>query len=192
MSEGTDRGYYCGDLNTERDGPIVLGRDEAAFAALYRQYLTPVYKYFYLHVGNHHNAEDLTATTFSKAVAGLGRYAEQGKFAAWLFSIARHTLQDHWRRRREQVDLDVIAETLISDDLTPEDGVVRAELVRDLQQLIAQLPTDQKKALVLRFVARLSTAEVAAALGRSEGSVKMLVHRAITRLRSLCSAEGQV
>ena len=155
----------------------------AAFAALYREYVTPVYRYLYQQVGNPHDAEDLTATTFSKALATLGRYEEQGSFAAWLFSIARHTLRDYQRRRRPQVPMEEVAGTLVDPAPPPEAQVLQAEQARTLHRLIQQLPPDQREALELRVFGELRTAEVATVLGRSEGAVKMLVHRAVTRLR---------
>src|SRR6266545_2600942 len=79
--------------------------DPLDFAALYQQCAPPVYRFFYQHVGNPQDAEELTATTFSKALASLSRYQEQGRGAAWIFSIARHTLQDERRRRRAHVDI---------------------------------------------------------------------------------------
>ena len=79
------------------------------FATIYRQYVTPVYRYLYLQVGNPHDAEDLTATTFSRALTTIHRYEEQGNFAAWLFSIARHTLRDYQRRQRPRVAVDAMA-----------------------------------------------------------------------------------
>ena len=89
----------------ERQLVVAARRDPAAFAPLYRRYAPPVYRYLCQQVGNPQDAEDLTATTFRKALASLGRYREQGSFAAWLFSIARHTLRDYQRRRRPEVDV---------------------------------------------------------------------------------------
>ena len=160
------------------------GGDRAAFAALYRRYVTSVYRYLYQQTGSPEDAEDLTATTFGKALASLSRYREQGGFAAWLFSIARHTLRDHQRRRRPQLDLEVVASTIPDPSPQPEAQVLRAEEARTLHLLVRQLPADQQEALALRFFGGLRTAEVAVVLGRSEGAVKMLVHRAITALRT--------
>jgi len=162
---------------------VAVPPDRHAFAAIYREYVTPVYRYLYQHVRNPHDAEDLTATTFSRALATLGRYEERGSFAAWLFSVARHTLRDFQRRRRAHVDVDVVAPALVDPAPLPDAQVVQAEQAHFLRALVAQLPADQREALVLRIYAGLSTTEVAAVLDRSEGAVKMLVHRAVTRLR---------
>jgi RNA polymerase sigma-70 factor (ECF subfamily) len=159
------------------------------FAALYRAHVLPLYRYFHQCVGNPEDAEDLTATTFARALASLGRYDERGSFAAWLFAIARHTLRDHRRRRRPRADLDALGPVLADPGPSVEARVLRAEQARLLVALVRALPDDQREALVLRVFARLSTAEVAAVLGRSEGAVKMLVHRAVARLRRQYRAE---
>ena len=70
-------------------------KDRAAFATLYRRYLTPVYRYFYVRTGDRQQAEDLTAQTFISAMEGLPRYRERGTFAGWLFTIAARRLADH-------------------------------------------------------------------------------------------------
>jgi len=78
--------------SAEEDASLVEAarRDPAAFATLYRRYVTPIYRYIYSRLGNVADAEDLTARVFTEALEGLHRYREQGNFAAWLFTIARH------------------------------------------------------------------------------------------------------
>lgn len=167
------------------------GMDRVTFLALYRQNVAPVYRYFYQQVGNPHDAEDLTATTFAKALASLSGYEEQGKFTAWLFGIARHTLGDFQRSRRQPVDLEVVAPTLVDAGPGPEEAALRAERAARLRRLLRRLPADQQEALILRFFGQLSTAEAATVLGRSEAAVKMLVHRAVAGLRDLYAREVQ-
>src|SRR5215203_3002258 len=87
-------------------------QDRAAFANLYRKYTVPVYRYFYGQLGNLPDAEDLTATTFGKAFAGLAGYRGEGQFAAWLFGIAHHTLLDFRRAHRVEMDLTEVAPLL--------------------------------------------------------------------------------
>src|SRR5690606_23373838 len=80
--------------------------DPAAFAALYRRYVGPVYRYLYSRLGHAAEAEDLTAQVFSEALQALPRYRERKRFAAWLFAIARRRLADHYRRQRPSEPLD--------------------------------------------------------------------------------------
>lgn len=172
------------------DSGLPCAEDRVQFDALYRAYVVRVYRYLYRQVANREDAEDLTATTFSKALASFDRYRDQGSLAAWLFSIAHHTLLDHQRRRRLHTDLDAVAPTLVDSVPLPEEHVLRADQAATLHQLIQKLPPDQREALTLRFSGELRTAEIAAVLGRSEGAIKMLVHRAIVALRDVYCQEG--
>lgn len=168
--------------------------DHASFALLYRKHLPSIYRYLYQQVGNIHDAEDLTASTFGKALDGLQRYNRKGSFAAWLFAIARNTLRDYQRAHKSRgshVELDQMADALIDPSLSPELQAERAEQYAALRTLVQQLPLAQQEALMLRMVGQLSTKEVAAVLGRSEGAVKLLVHRAMATLRANYLAEGE-
>ena len=80
--------------------------DPAAFSALYRRYVTPVYRYLYKWLGNPNDAEDLTSQVFTEVLEGLADYKEQGSFAAWLFTIARRKAIGAYRRRNPTLPLD--------------------------------------------------------------------------------------
>jgi RNA polymerase sigma-70 factor, ECF subfamily len=158
--------------------------DETTIAAIYRRYAPALYAFFYRQVGDVHEAEDLTATTFGRLLASLGRYREQGRFEAWLFGVARHVLQNERRYRRVDVDLALVAPQLADPAPPPEAWALRSEEARMLHALVADLPTDQREALILRFFGDLSIAEIAAIMGRSAGAIKMLLHRGMTTLRA--------
>jgi RNA polymerase sigma-70 factor (ECF subfamily) len=160
-----------------------MGQDATALAEIYRRYAPALYAFFFRRVGDAHAAEDLTATTFSKMLASLGRYREQGRFEAWLFGVARHVLRNERRRWRTHVDLKTIAPWLADPTPLPETQAVHSEEVRRLHALLADLPADQRAALVLRFFGDLSIDEIAVLMGRSAGAIKMLIHRAMTTLR---------
>lgn len=175
------------------DGGLVhrIRQDCVDFGTCYREYVLRIYRYFYRQLGNQADSEDLTAATFVKALSSISRYREQGSFASWLFSIAHHTLSDYQRRRHYQIDLDSVVAVLPGGDLSTEAQVLRAEESRLLHTLIQQLPADQREALALRFFAGLHTAEVATVLGRSDGAVKMLIHRAMENLRAAYRKEEE-
>lgn len=174
------------------DEPKAIAAAQAeprAFAPLYHHYVTPVYRYFVQQVRNRQDAEDLTATTFMKALAGLPQYQEQGNFPAWLFTIARRTLIDYRRQRHPAVDADSAVPQFVDPAPLPEIQLLNAERSRVLRRLIDQLPADQKEAIGLRFFVRLRTAEIARVLGRSDGAIRMLLHLAIIELRDCCLYE---
>ena len=166
-------------------------QERAAFVPLYRAYVTPLYRYLAQQVGNRQDAEDLTAATFTKALASLECYEGRGSFAAWLFSIARHTLLDYRRQRRPQLDVEQFAATLVAGSGQPEAEALQAERRQRLDGLIRRLPDDQREALALRFAAGLRSADAGKVMGRGEGAVRMLVHRAITTLRAQLQEENQ-
>jgi len=162
--------------------------DPARFEALYRKYLAQVYNYAYYELADHHEAEDASERTFVAALTNLHRFEDRARpadgegastFRVWLFRIARNVVADRHRarHRRPETPLET-AETLPGDtDLVGD--VVRREEASVAWQAVARLPGDRRRAVVLRFVHELSTAEIAGILGRSEGAVRVLIHRAL-------------
>jgi RNA polymerase sigma-70 factor (ECF subfamily) len=153
-------------------------RDPAAFDAVYRRYLTPVYRYTVARVGSAADAEDVTATVFLEALASLPRYREQGRFPAWLFTIARRQVGAH-RRGGRRAPVDTTAEPADAAE-----GIGFAER-EDLYRALEHLTDDRREALALRFFGGLAIADVAAVLGKGESATKMLVHRGLAQLRTL-------
>jgi len=163
---------------------------KAAFAALYRRYLTPVYRYFYARTGDTQQAEDLTAQTFTAALEGLPRYRERGTFAGWLFTIAARRLADHFRRRRPTVALEDVAD-LPDPDLLPEALAERAEQGAHLARALRTLSPDRAQAVALHFFGELSLSETGQVMGRSKVAVKSLLHRALRDLRERLDDERE-
>jgi len=156
----------------------------SAFAASYRIYVTPLYRYFVHQIGNVHDAEDLMAMTVNKALASITRFdRRRGEERAWLFGIARHTLRDFQRRQRPMSDIAAMSAPLIDSAPTLDTQIVRIEEATLLLARVRQLPTGQREALMLYYFGALKAAEIARVLGRSEGAVRLLIHRALTTLR---------
>jgi RNA polymerase sigma-70 factor, ECF subfamily len=181
----------------DRDRPLVEAarRDPQRFDALYRKYLAQVYSYALYELADHHAAEDATERTFLHALAALPRFREQADpaaspeastFRVWLFRIARNVVANERRsrRRRPAASLEAAlgAGLAIADpgDLEVEAGL-RAEAAEALVA-VRRLPDDRRRAVILRFVDEMSTAEIAGVLGRSEGAVRVLLHRALRAL----------
>jgi RNA polymerase sigma-70 factor (ECF subfamily) len=176
----------------DRDRPLVEAarRDPAQFDALYRRYLAQVYSYAYYELGDHHAAEDATERTFLAALANIGRFEERARpadgegastFRVWLFRIARNVVANERRaaRRHPAAELDDATAAVIADPLDVEGRAVRNEEALAAWQAVGRLPGDRRRAVVLRFVDEMSTAEIAGVLGRSEGAVRVLIHRAL-------------
>jgi RNA polymerase sigma-70 factor (ECF subfamily) len=159
--------------------------DKEAFGELYELYVDRIYNYVYYRTGNVEDAEDLTARIFFKAMQHIGNYHDRGvPFSAWLYRIA-HNLVANWHRdrsRRKIISLDDIVQWQ-----APEKGPeFVTQLMEDKDALLAairRLPADRQELLILKFVERLSNAEIGEIMGRSEGAIKSLYHRTLLSLR---------
>jgi RNA polymerase sigma-70 factor (ECF subfamily) len=174
----------------DRDRSLVdaARADPARFDALYRKYVAQVYNYAVYELGDHHEAEDATERTFLSALAGLPRFEERAgpgdgegasTFRIWLFRIARNVVAERRRRwrRRPDAPLELAVDVPAPGDV--EGAVVTRESATTALRAIERLSTDRRRAIVLRFVHELSTSEIAEILGRSEGAVRVLIHRGL-------------
>jgi RNA polymerase sigma-70 factor (ECF subfamily) len=163
--------------------------DQKAISKLYKRHVQSIYRYIYYRVGDVNVAEDLTAEVFLKALEGLEGFTYRGiPFSAWLYRIAHARAMDYFRRqaKRELLPLDErLAATGKGLQATVEARLDHEEL----QSAIAQLTTDQQQVIILKFVEELSNAEVARILGKSEGAVKSLQHRALNSLQRIMRRE---
>jgi RNA polymerase sigma-70 factor (ECF subfamily) len=165
--------------------------DRDAFAALYRRYVGPVYRYCLHRLGHREAAEDATSQVFAQALAALPRYRERGSFRSWLFTIAHNIIADAARQTgRTPLPLDDLLAAAIPDPgAPPETAAIEAEAATTLRRLLATLPDEQRQVMELRL-SGLSSPEVGTVLGRSPTAVRSLQFRAVERLRRLLAAEG--
>jgi RNA polymerase sigma-70 factor (ECF subfamily) len=193
-----EKGARLARLDRDRGLVEAARRDPALFDALYRKYLAQVYSFAFYELRDHHAAEDATERVFMKALAGLPRFEERvGDFAiasgsaaegaaadastfrVWLFQIARNVVANEHRqhRRRPVAPLEEALGLSAPDDIA--EAAVAREAGSAAWEAVARLPDDRRRAVILRFVDEMSTAEIAAVLGRSEGAVRVLIHRAL-------------
>ena len=158
--------------------------DVGAFGELYDEYSLTVYRYIYARVSSSALAEDLTSETFVRALRALDSFRWQGRdFGAWLVTIARNLITDHYKSGR--VRLEVVTDEIETHDRQtegPEIDVLAAATAEVLRDAVAGLPDEQRDCLTMRFFAGLSIAETAKALEKSEGAVKQLQLRAVRHL----------
>jgi RNA polymerase sigma-70 factor, ECF subfamily len=163
--------------------------DQKAFAAIYDRYKAPIYRYLYSRVGNVAEAEDLTAQVFVAALEGLPRYLEQGSFAAWLFTIARHRLMDFYRSKRRNLPLAAAKNTPADNELLLG-NLVHTESLHQLITLVTQLDEEKQELLRLRFAGNLTYAQIGEVVGRSEAAVKMSMQRLLQQLKRMWEADN--
>ena len=159
--------------------------DEDAFGLLYENYVTRIFNYIYYRTGNVHDAEDLTARVFQRAMKHIPNYQDRGvPFSAWLYRIA-HNLVANWHRdRSRKKELAITDKMVLPAKLEhPETTLMRTEKQDALLQIIRTLPPNRQQLLILKFVEGYSNAEIGKIMGRSEGAVKSLYHRTLLALR---------
>jgi len=166
--------------------------DPQAFAGLYEQHVERIYAYIYHRVGNAHDAEDLTARTFYRALERLDQYEDRGlPFSAWLFRIA-HNLVANWhrdRQRRRFLSFDRLWGHSHDGD-SPEGQVEREARQAALWAAIDRLPEQRRNLLLLKFGGELSNIEIGDFLDKSESAIKSLYFRTLTALRKDLEAHG--
>lgn len=160
-------------------------RDPGAFGILYERYVDRVYAYIFHRVGNPHDAEDLTARTFYRALSRLHTYEDRGApFSAWLFRIA-HNLVANWHRdrsRRSFLSLDRLWSHSHNTE-TPEDQIEQEEKHHALWDAIERLPEERRNLLLYKFSSRLSNVEIGELMNKSESAIKSLYFRTLAALR---------
>ena len=163
--------------------------DPSRFADLYDRHFEMVYAFLIGRVRNRDAAEELTAEVFHRALAHLSSFESRGApFGAWLIRIAANAVVDRARRSgREVVDSDGLPD----HGTQPADDLERAEESARLFRLVGTLPEDQRAVIVDRFVEDRSIRETAQRLGRSEGAIKQLQHRALEALRRAMRAPAE-
>jgi RNA polymerase sigma-70 factor (ECF subfamily) len=162
--------------------------DRQAFLVLYDRYLNPVHRYCFIRLGNRETAEDATSEVFVRALSALDGFRD-GVFAGWLFRIAHNVVVDAQRRQRQAgfpLALDA-AHEIEDPGSPPEETTIRNNDVAELRSALRRLSSDQRAVLELQLTG-LATSEIAAALGRSEGAIRILRFRAQTRLRDFLGA----
>lgn len=169
---------------------VALARvDPAAFALLYRRYIDTVYRYCVHRLGTREQAEDATSQIFLKALAALPSHRPGGSFRGWLFTIAHNVITDTYRAKRMHWPLTDALEHP-DHEPSPEEQAIGLIERDEVRAMLLMLPTDQRRVMELRL-AGLTGNEIAEALGKNLGAVKMAQSRAIARLKQSIAADRE-
>lgn len=179
---------------TESNGPAgwdlvraTQAGDQEAFGQLYDRYHEMVFRYILFRTSDRQLAEDLTAETFLRALRRIASVSYQGRdIGAWFVTIARNLVLDHVKSSRYRLEQTTSEIADLSPSTSgPEQQVLDGATHEELLRCVAKLNADQKECIALRFLQGLSVAETARLMGRNEGAVKALQHRAVRRLAQL-------
>jgi RNA polymerase sigma-70 factor (ECF subfamily) len=163
--------------------------DRDALEELYLRHFDRVYSYLHMSVGNRHDAEDLTMKTFLRMLESIGRFRWQSvPFSAWLFRIAHNLAMDHFRAARRWQPEEEVPEPEDRQEASAEEAAMESIGQASMLELIDSLSPDQRDVLTLKFVFSFSNGETASILGKTEGAVKSLQHRALATLQKQITA----
>jgi RNA polymerase sigma-70 factor (ECF subfamily) len=162
--------------------------DGQALAEIYDLYAAPIYGYLYRTLGDAAQAEDLTGELFLRLLEALrtGRGPDD-RLKGWLYRVAHNLAMDTFRRQKKAPAV-ALTEELLAEDGQPLDTVEARQEKQQLRASIQRLTTDQQQVIMLRFADELSVTEVAQLMGKSEGAIKTMQHRAVSRLRQFLEA----
>jgi RNA polymerase sigma-70 factor (ECF subfamily) len=158
--------------------------DRSALEELYLIHFDRIYGYLHVSTGNRHDAEDLTTQTFLKMIEAIGKFRWQSApFSAWLFRIAHNLAMDHFRANRRWQPEEEVPEPPVDEATSAEERALESIGRKSMLELIEDLSHEQQQVLTLKFVFSFSNGEAATILGKSEGAVKSLQHRALVSLQ---------
>jgi RNA polymerase sigma-70 factor (ECF subfamily) len=167
--------------------------DREAYGRIYELYYTPVFRYIYIRVRDKEEANDLAQTVFLKIFSTLPNFKEQNKSPlAYFFTVARNTIIDHWRTKKETKvdDFDAIVKKTADDNDNPHTSYERNENQELIQRALQELTDIQREVMTLKFMSELSNKEIAELLGKTEEAVRQLQCRALRSLKNILKNQG--
>lgn len=161
--------------------------DQSALADLYDWYMPRVYRYAMARMGNVAEAEDVTEEVFLKMLGAIGDFRWRDvPFSSWLFRIAHNHIASHFRRIAQRGGPHgEIPHEFIDWRVDPAAEVEAQVTMDEVRQATERLPDAQREVIVLRFAVGLSIAETAKTLGKREGNIKALQHKAVAKLQKM-------
>ncbi len=184
---------HLDDVSSEKEVESLISQaargDTGAFGHIYDLYADRIYRHIYYRTGNTEDARDLTQDVFTRAWQGLPKY-KQGStpFLGWLFTVSHNRVIDYYRTKKDYSYLDADIE-MAAKDTTPEGYIESQFSQQQLRRAILQLPRDMQQVIIMTFIEGYGYREVAAALNKNEGNVRVLVHRALKKMRDILKQE---
>jgi RNA polymerase sigma-70 factor (ECF subfamily) len=165
--------------------------DGEAFGKLYDRYVDTVYRFIYYRVNDRALAEDFTSETFLRALRRISTISYQGRdIGAWFVTIARNIVLDHLKSARHRLEVSTPDSVESSDRApSPEAAVLESMASQRLMAAVGQLGEEQRECVMLRFIQGFSVSETAQVMGKNDGAIKALQHRAVRKLAELVAGQ---
>lgn len=152
------------------------------FSLLYDSYVKKIYDFIYYRTNHKETAEDLTSRAFMKALEKIGSFdSGKGSFSSWIYRIARNSVIDHYRTKKNDTDIADLWDLDSGDDIEREFDA--REKLKKVDQYLKTLKSEQREILIMRVWQEMSYKEIAEILGKSEASCKMSFSRALIKLK---------
>lgn len=152
-----------------------------SFSILYDDFCDKIYSFIYYRVNHRETAEDLTSTTFLKAIENISR-CRCDSFSAWLYQIARNTVIDHYRTRKENLPIEEVVPLPSGKNFEKE--YEKQDQVREIKSRLRQLDKLQQDVLTMRVWDQLSYKEISQITGKKEGNCKVIFARGVAKLKT--------
>lgn len=166
--------------------------EASAFGALYDHYQPKIFRYVVVQVRRREEAEDLTHQVFLHAWVNIHKYRNLGfPFSSWLYRIARNQVVDHFRTQKQHFAIEDLSPADEPHDTGVEPGIMLKLDTEKVQTALRSLKPQYRDVILMRFVEELTTRETAAAIGKSEGAIKLIQHRALKELKKILDPQGQ-
>jgi RNA polymerase sigma-70 factor (ECF subfamily) len=185
--------YRTSDTSSEIENLVdkAVDGDGDAFGRLYDMHVNRVYRHIYYRVSNNADAEDLTQQVFIKAWQAIGRYKKTASpFLAWLIKISHNLVIDFYRLKKVETANNY--NNIVSELETDPVYIIETRLNQQkIRKAISQLRGDQQQVVLMRFIEDFSYPEIAAVLGKSEGAIRVILHRGLAKLKTILEKAEQ-
>ncbi|MDP3993804.1 MAG: sigma-70 family RNA polymerase sigma factor [Candidatus Doudnabacteria bacterium] len=190
--------FVVSSPNKSEQEPAVLSElvskaakgDSVAFGQIYELYFEKVYRFIYYRTNHRQTAEDLVADTFVRVWNKISAIEDSASFNGWIYQIARNLLIDYYRSRKIDVDI-----STLENVLEYEDNIVdRANLSFQQKKFFAvlgELTSDEQLVIKLKFFDEFDNREIGEMLGKTEGAIRVIQHRAISELKELLNEDNE-
>jgi RNA polymerase sigma-70 factor, ECF subfamily len=165
--------------------------DTEAFALIYDHFGPKIYKFIYFRVGHKEIAEDVLSDTFVKGWQKINHVTSPAALSAWLYQIAKNNIIDYYRIKKETVALEDVQDFL-EDEVDPVDATNLNIQQKQLLEFLKELPEEQQEVIKYKFFEDLSNEEIAYVMGKNEGAIRVIQHRAISKLKELINKKNAI